>query len=77
MKNASGHQGDKTLWERILGRGRTKRMILLRCVIAAKQLSSYPTAENISFTLYYFCQFMTMFWNAHLQHRLALSQIAT
>ena len=26
-------------------------MILLTCLIAAKQLSSYPTRENISFTL--------------------------
>ena len=45
---------NKTLLERIFGRGRTTRMILLTCVIAAKQLSSYPTRENKSFTLYYF-----------------------
>ena len=29
-------------------------MILLTCLIAAKQLSSYPTGENKSFTLDYF-----------------------
>ena len=47
-------EGNKTLWERIFGRGRITRTILLTCVIAAKQLSSYPTRENKSFTLYYF-----------------------
>ena len=37
-----------------LGRGCITRMILLTCLIAAKQLSSYPTGENKSFTLDYF-----------------------
>ena len=45
---------NNTLCERIFGRGRTTRTILITCVIAAKQLSSYPTRENKSFTLYYF-----------------------
>ena len=41
----------KTLWERIFGRGCIGRMILLTCLIAAKQLSPYPTRENKSFSL--------------------------
>ena len=40
----------KTLWEGIFGRGRTVRMILWTCLIAAKQLSSYLTREDKSFT---------------------------
>ena len=42
---------DKTLWQRIFGRGRTKRMILWTCLIAARQLSSDLTREDKSFTL--------------------------
>ena len=46
-----GRPGNKTLWERIFGRGCTTRIILLTCLISAKQLSWYPTRENKSFTL--------------------------
>ena len=48
---AQFENSNKTLWERIFGRGCNMRMILLTCLIAAKQLSSYPTRENKSFTL--------------------------
>ena len=51
---AQFENSNKTLWERIFGRGCNMRMIRLTCLIAAKQLSSYPTGENKSFTLYYF-----------------------
>ena len=50
-KAASSHSGHKTLWERIFGRGCITRMILLTCLIAAKQQSSYSTRENKSFIL--------------------------
>ena len=43
---------NKTLWERIFGRGRTTRMILWTCLIAAKQLSSYLTREDKSFAVF-------------------------
>ena len=42
---------NKTLWERIFGRGRTRRMILWTCLIAAKQLASYIIGEDKSSTL--------------------------
>ena len=35
----------------LFGRGCTKPMILVTCLISAKRLSSYPTRENKSFTL--------------------------
>ena len=41
---------DKTLCERIFGRGRTMCMILWTCLIAAQELSSYLTREDKSFT---------------------------
>ena len=41
---------NKTLWERLFGHGRTTGMILWTCLIAAKQLSSYLTREDKSFT---------------------------
>ena len=41
---------NKTLWERLFGRGRTTGMILWTCLIAAKELSSYLTREDQSFT---------------------------
>ena len=41
---------NKTLCERIFGRGRTNGMILWTCLIAAKELSSYLTREDKSFT---------------------------
>ena len=41
---------NKTLWEHIFGRGRTTGMMLWTCLIAAKQLSSYLTREDKSFT---------------------------
>ena len=43
---------NKTLWERIFGRGRTGRVILWTCLIAAKQLSSYLTREDKSFAVF-------------------------
>ena len=48
---AQFENSNKTLWERIFGRGCNMRTICLTCLIAAKQLSSYPTRENESFTL--------------------------
>ena len=50
---------NKTLWERIFGRGRNMGTILWTCVIAAKQLSSYLTREDKSFTL-------LVCWTTHL-----------
>ena len=44
-------RSNKTLWERSFGRGRTTRRILWTCLTAAKQLSSYLTREDKSFTL--------------------------
>ena len=41
---------NKTLWEGVFGRGRTTGMILWTCLIAAKELSSYLTREDKSFT---------------------------
>ena len=41
---------NKTLCERVFGRGRTTGMILWTCLIAAKELSSYLTREDKSFT---------------------------
>ena len=37
---------NKTLWERIFGRGRTTGMILWTCLFAAKELSSYLTIQT-------------------------------
>ena len=48
---AQFENSNKALWERIFGRGCNMLMIRLTCLIAAKQLSSYPTRENESFTL--------------------------
>ena len=45
-----GALANKTLCERIFGRGRTTGMILRTCLIAAKELSSYLTREEKSFT---------------------------
>ena len=41
---------NKTLCERIFGRGRTKGMIFWTCLTAAKELWSYLTREDKSFT---------------------------
>ena len=41
---------NKTLCERIFGRGRTMCMILWTCLIAAQELSSFLTREDKSFT---------------------------
>ena len=73
---------NKTLWERLFGHGRTTGMILWTCLIAAKQLSSYLTREDKSFTPLFaephslysicpnpqqkLCHFMTMFENMHI-----------
>ena len=43
-------QENKTLCERIFGRGCTMGMILWTCLIGAKELSSYLTREDKSFT---------------------------
>ena len=74
-------RSNKTLWERSFGRGRTTHRLLWTCLTAAKQLSSYLTREEKSFTLlvcwttHYTvcpnlqqksCHFMTMFENMHI-----------
>ena len=41
---------NKTLWECVFRRGRITGMILWTCLIAAKELSSYFTREDKSFT---------------------------
>ena len=43
------YRTNKTLCERIFGRGRTASMVLWTCLIAAKELSSYLTREDKSF----------------------------
>ena len=72
---------NKTLCERIFGRDHTTGMILWTCLIAAKELSSYLTREDKSFTplvcwttqlIQYVpihnkkCHFVTMFENMHI-----------
>ena len=49
-RKSSNTEKNKTLCKRIFGRGRTKGMILSTCLIAAKELSSYLTREDKSFT---------------------------
>ena len=52
---AQFENSNKTLCERIFGRGCAMRMIRLTCLIAAKQLSSY-SPEKINPLLYFFAE---------------------